>query len=316
MGTIFEILVIGDDVHYAEQASWEAFNELDNLEQDLSRFIENSDVSRINNLRSEQPLTIGLATFECLKICKKMNEETGGAFEPTIGPLLDCWLSEDKTLRSPTGEELRLARHRTGMNLLQLNEEAHTVQLLTHSVHIDLGGIGKGYAVDEMANLLREWEIDTALIHGGSSSVFAIGAPPRYEGWPVTISDPENRRETLIHLQLRDSALGGSGLQKGYHVIDPRTAKPVEARPAAWASAPSAAISDALSTAFMIMSPDAIGRYCVDHPDVSAMIILEDGDEEAEEKRVVRYGLWDRMGYPSSERNQFHEYTKAAPGQR
>jgi thiamine biosynthesis lipoprotein len=293
MATTFEISISQQDARYARQAANAAFDELDKLEQELSRFVENSDISQLNNLAANQPLQIGLPVFECLQLSARMYTETNGAFDITIGSLLDCWLNKDKTVRIPSEEELDLARRRTGKNLIELNEAEHTVELLTDGVQVDLGGIGKGYAVDRMAELLRDWSIDVALIHGGYSSVLALDAPPQTRGWPLTLSNPADRRQTLARLCLRGRAVSGSGLQKGWHILDPRTAQPVKDKCATWVCAPSAAVADALSTAFMVMTPDQINDYCLHHPDVSAMIILGEQNTEMQESRILQYGSWE-----------------------
>ena len=294
MATTFEILIAHEDAQYAQQAAWEAFDELDNIEAELSRFVENSDISRINNLTANKPLPVGLAAFECLQISARIYDETNGAFDITIGHLLSCWLSENKTARTPSEKELEFARQHTGTDLLKLNETDHTVELLTSPVQIDLGGMGKGYALDKMAELLRDWSIDTALVHAGFSSVLALGCPSGTKGWPVTLSNPRNRKETLVFLNLQDRALSGSGLQKGRHIINPRTYQPVEGRLAAWASASTAAAADALSTAFMVMSPDDVEQYCHDHSDTLAMVILEKSDTERRGD-ILRFGQWDEF---------------------
>ncbi|MFZ0035276.1 MAG: FAD:protein FMN transferase [Sedimentisphaerales bacterium] len=305
MATVFEIIIISKDACYAQQAAWAAFDELDKLEQQLSRFVENSDISRINNLPANQPLQVGLAAFECLQLSAFWYDQTGKAFDVTIGSLMDCWLNEDKTMRTPSKEQLKQARQRTGLRLVKLDETDHTVQLLTSPVKIDLGGIGKGYAVDQMAKLLGDWSIDTVLINGGCSSVLVLGSPRRTKGWYLTLSSPPRRfasqtrssgdKQTLAHLYLQDRAISGSGLQKGPHIIDPRKAKPVEGRMAAWVCAPTATAADALSTAFMVMSPDQIRKYCLDHQDTHAMIIVEDRAGEVQKDRILRYGLWEQI---------------------
>ncbi|MCI0697126.1 FAD:protein FMN transferase [candidate division KSB1 bacterium] len=292
MATIYEIFIVNEDAGYAQQAAQEAFDELDRLEQELSRFIENSDISRLNHLAANQPLRIGLDAFECLKLAARIFDETNGAFDVTVGPLMKCWLNPDKTLRTPSPEELEVARRNIGMQLLELNESQYTVMLKSSPVHIDLGAIGKGYAVDVLTKLLLEWDIDTALIHGGTSSVFALGSPPGKNGWPLTLSSPTNRQKTLARLHLRNQAVSGSGLQKGQHIINPRTAKPLQGKHASWAIAPQAATTDAISTAFMIMTPEEIEEYCKQHPEVRAMIFLADEDVEGEQVKILRYGSW------------------------
>jgi thiamine biosynthesis lipoprotein len=291
MATTFEIMVVHEDVRYARKATLAAFDLLDKLEQELSRYIENSDISRINNLAANQPLTVGLETFECLQRSAKMSAETNGAFDITIGALWACRLNDDKTLRTASPAELNLARQRTGMHLLKPNEAEHTVQVLTEGVKIDLGGIGKGYALDKMAELLREWGIETALIHSGFSTVRALGAPAETKGWPLTMSNPANLEQTLAHINLRNEAVSGSGLQKGRHIIDPRSGEPVQDKLGAWARAADATTADALSTAFMVMTPAQIERYCSQHPDVTAMIVLQEREPESGEHKILRYGL-------------------------
>jgi len=292
MATTFEIIICNDNVNYARQAANAAFSELERIEQELSRFIENSDISRINNLAAGQPLKIGLDTFDCLNLSVQMYVQTKGAFDITMGSLVDRWLGKREVTRRHVQERLNLALEQTGANLIQLDEDEHTVTLLASPLHIDLGGIGKGFALDQMAEFLHEWSIDTALLHGGYSSVLALDSPPGIKGWPLTLSNPANRRQTLTSLSLRRRAVSGSGLQKGPHIIDPRTAEPVMGRRAAWACANSAVIADALSTAFMIMTPSEIEQFCLRHSDVRAMIVLQ--DEKLKEEKVLHFGLWKK----------------------
>jgi thiamine biosynthesis lipoprotein len=169
-------------------------------------------------------------------------------------------------------------RDRPDLHPLRLDAARHTVELSISPVSIDLGGIGKGYAADRMAALLRDWDIERALIHGGHSSVLALGAPPGAPGWPVALRLPGDREVELPRYRLRHGALGGSGLEKGRHIVDPRSGRPVVDRRAAWAQAPDAATADALSTAFMVMTPAAIERYCARHPETFALIVTAGGE--------------------------------------
>ena len=295
MATTFEIIVVYEDERYARQAAAAAFDEVDRLEGELSRFVENSDISRINSLPADEPLLLGLDAFECLRTSARLYAETNGAFDITIGSLLKCWRNKDGSGRTPSEEELELARQRTGTHLLELDETELTVRLPAGPVQVDLGGVGKGYAVDRAGELLREWSIDTALISGGYSSVLALDAPPGTKGWPLTLSNPADRRQILARPCLRGGALSGSGVQKGGHIISPRTGRPVEGKLAAWSSAPDAATADALSTAFMIMSLDEIKRHCTLHPDRLAMVMMQGRDEQEQEDRILHFGRWDRM---------------------
>jgi thiamine biosynthesis lipoprotein len=131
---------------------------------------------------------------------------------------------------------------------------------------IDLGGIGKGYAIDSMAVVLEEWDLCSALIHGGKSTALALAPPEDTEGWPLTISDPENQRP-LRDLFLQRSAISGSGLEKGSHITDPRSERPSTQKRATWCISSSATLSDALSTALMVLSVDEIkeNRWIREH---------------------------------------------------
>ena len=289
MATVFEIMIVYPDVEYAGQAAYAAFEELDRIENELSRFISNSDVSRINNLTPQQSTTVGLETFECLQQCSILYRDTSGAFDITIGTLLQCWINPDKSPRQPTPSEIQAALKCTGMHLVILNQSTHTVQLKKAPMMIDLGGYGKGYAVDCMAALLREWSIDTALIHSGGSTVLALEAPPELAGWPVTISHPQSG-ETIKRIDLTNRAVSGSGLKKGHHIIDPRTGSPIKKRSAAWSLANTAAQADALSTALMIMTPDETRRYLKSQKDAQA-IVIEEKLSDNEQTRVMYYGF-------------------------
>jgi thiamine biosynthesis lipoprotein len=275
MAATFDIFIVHADALYAAQAAQAAFSELDHIEADLSKFIENSDVSRINSLGKSHPLQIGLSTFECLQICIEMSEQTKGAFDITFG-------SSGK-----------------GSNLLKFDEPEHTIELLDEGIQLDLGAIGKGYAADKMAQLLGDWSIDTALISAGQSTILPIGVPQGLSGWPLTLSDPADCNRVLAKINLKDCALSASGLQKGPHIINPRRSKPAKGKLAAWATAKTAsagrlmaaASADALSTAFMVMPVKEIRAFCKDNPDTSAFLILPPA-KKTSTNRIVRLGSW------------------------
>jgi thiamine biosynthesis lipoprotein len=292
MATTFEAILQYEDRTYAQQAARAAFDEVDRIEGHLSRFLETSDVTRINHLPAGQPLQLSLDTFECLRISAEISAETGGAFDVTVGFLVDCWLDKARKMpRRPTPEELQFARAHTGMALILFDEPTHAVALTDSPIRVDLGGVGKGYAVDRMADLLREWSIDRTLIHGGFSSVLALDPPQGMAGWPVTLSDPKDRRRTLARVQLAGASVSGSGVEKGRHIIDPRTGEPAEGKSATWSIAPDATRADALSTAFMIMTPDEVKDYCVHHPQVRALLIAR-SDEAGLAGQIIPAGEW------------------------
>ncbi len=296
MATTFEVLVVHPDERYARQAAAAAFDLADRLELELSRFVESSDIWRINHGPAGQPVVVGLAAFECLDISRRIYDQTKGAFDVTIGSLLKCWRADGAEARPPSQEQLKAAQGRTGMGLLELSRGQHSVTALVEGVQVDLGGIGKGYAVDRMGELLREWGVDTALISGGYSSVLALDPPPGRRGWPVSLTHPQRAGQVLAKPQLQKRAMGSSGLRKGRHIIDPRTGRPVKKKCAAWSSAPEAATADALSTAFMVMSVEEIENYCRDHQEVSAMVVFDTDSGRAKQAPPLRFGCWEQVG--------------------
>lgn len=259
MATVFEIAIAGQDAGYARQAAAAAFARLHDLEGELSRFIDTSDVARINALALGESVRVGVAVFECLQLAAAVCADTAGAFDVTVG------------------------YGGTGTAGLVLGQDDLTVGLTADRVRVDLGGIGKGYAIDQIAALLREWGIEDGLVHGGQSTVCAIGDGP----WSLALRDPRDPEQQVGTIALAGASVSGSSMELyGAHIIDPRTGQPPAGRLAAWAKAPSAALSDALSTAFMVMDEAKIERYCAAHPDAACIIAAEpDG-------ALKRWGEW------------------------
>jgi thiamine biosynthesis lipoprotein len=291
MATTFELFIQSEESNYAQKTALAAFDELDSLEQQLSRYIENSDISRINNIAQGQSTKIGLSAFDCLSIAKDIQNQTNGAFDITIGFLYDSWIDENKEIQRPSDEKITTARECTGSKFLELDEVHYLVKLLAGKICVDLGGIGKGYALDQIAHILRDWSIDKALIHGGYSTILSLNPPDDKKGWPIIISNPQKSGETLARFDLANCALSVSGLLKGRHIIDPRKAEPVHATITAWALTETAAKADALSTAFMVMNHQEIEKYCHDNPHVLSAIIKENAPQ-----KIYYFGPWDQSG--------------------
>jgi len=270
MNAVFEIVCAHADPAYARQAAWAAFDVAGRLEQELSRFIENSDISRINSLAAGESLRVNRWTMECLELARVAWAETAGAFDISLG---------------------------SGLDRLSLDPLLLVVRASAVGARLDLGGIGKGYAVDRMAEVLAEWGVERAVIHGGFSSVLALEAPEGCEGWPLTMSAPDSvAAEPFVLIQAKRRAFSASGTQKGDHIVDPRTGQPVRFRRAAWASAPvsdlakfcrkarsvagadaisesPAAVVEAFSTAFLILDAREIQDCCRRYPGLESWIM-------------------------------------------
>jgi len=289
MGTRFEIVLACAHAGLARQLASDAFRELEGLERELSRFIASSDVARINRLPAGGSVRIGAAAYDCLKIAARVHAETRGAFDPTVGALLATWQDRDGSPRTPSDDELAEARRRSGMHLVEIHKGENAVTARAEGVIVDLGGIGKGYALDAMAELLAEWGVESALLHGGESTVLGLGSGPE-NGWTVALRAPGTDDRALEGLCLRGRALSGSGVElHGRHIIEPHTGRPVERYRSAWALADGAARADALSTAFMVMDEREIESYCAAHEDCAAAVIRAADGESV----LRRFGRWE-----------------------
>jgi thiamine biosynthesis lipoprotein len=268
MACTFELALACDDDAYAEQAARAAFTEIDRIERELSRFVPTSDVARINALRAGETIRVGIEAAECLMLAAQVCADTNGAFDVTYRGKP---VAPTPHTTSPSEPEAQ-ARSTTP---LEFDPESHCVHAQVDGVHVDLGGIGKGYAIDCAVEILHDWSIDAGLIHSGQSCVSALGSPPGGERWSVALRDPLDHDQTIGRAALKDAALSGSGRAlHGDHIINPRTGRPCGDKLGTWALAPSAAVSDALATAFMVMSPQEIETYCRTHSAVSALIVL------------------------------------------
>jgi len=298
MGTEFMLILHGDDEWKLHEAATEVFERIDLLNDQLNRYDTGSDVSWINTRAATAPVKAESELFGLLEFAAKINKDTGGAFDITVGPLMRAWGFFRDEGRIPGTDELGAVLEKVGQHHVLLDADNFTVRFDSPDVEIDLGGIAKGYALDQAVEVLKQHGIDSALVDAGTSSIYALGTPPGEEGWQVGIRDPMNKSEHLDTITLKDAALSTSGnLEKFFeiggkvygHIMDPRTGMPVQNVLSASAIAPTGTESDALSTAFFVMGQDGAQRYCEKHPGVKAVLVVRNGD--GEQPRTVRFGL-------------------------
>ncbi len=238
MGTTFSIVLHGRDRDLMEAAVRAAFAEVRRLDGLLSIYRPDSEWSLVNRLAAHHPVAASPELFGLISVCLEQSRRTEGAFDVTVGPLKKAWGFYRGSGGIPTAEALAAARTHVGHQFVQLDAAGRTVRFDHPGVELDSGGIGKGYAVDRMADILREHGFDTALVAGSQSSLYGLGAPPTGErGWRADIRDPEHPGACAAHVFLNDAALSTSGTGeqchwsdgKMYsHIVDPRTGRPLQ----------------------------------------------------------------------------------------
>jgi thiamine biosynthesis lipoprotein len=269
------------DRDYAEQVAEECWSEINRIEGLLSRFIPAAEVFQLNAQPGEW-LRISAETLHCLQLAQEWHKQTQGAFDITLASILEERRNEDGTIARVTQDSKVLS----GMAQLEINAADFTARILSPQVQIDLGAIGKGYALDCCIEVLRNWSVDNALLHAGQSTVLAMGNGPSGNGWSVELRHPDQESQSPGEVLLRDRALSASGqLLHGHHIIDPRSGQSALGKRNTWVVAPTAARSDAISTAFMVMSVPEIEAFCTRYSDVNAVLLL-DNDE------WITYGNW------------------------
>jgi thiamine biosynthesis lipoprotein len=283
MATTFEV-ILPFGTPDARPLAEAALDLIDRLEDQLTVYRVESEVSRLNRTAPHAAVPVEEGLFRLLTRAAQLTAETHGAFDVAVGALIKAWGFFRGPKRVPTKEERAAALARSGMAHVVLDPAARSVRYLREGLEINLGSIGKGYALDCVAELLRrDIGLSTALLHGGTSSVCALGSEPGSpHGWTVGLPHPWEPDRRLGMVRLKDQALGTSAAtfqhlewqgRKLGHILDPRTGWPAEGVASVSVVAPTAAEADALATAFYILGPDPARAYCELHPGVGAVML-------------------------------------------
>jgi FAD:protein FMN transferase len=252
MATHFQARIVHDDREYAAQAAQAAFDLLAKLESQLSRFKPDSDIARAAVLAPGEKMRLSEPAFACLAVARRMERATHGAFSPTPAAL--------QTQVSPPQWELMA--------------DQQSLRCESGRLPFDLGAIGKGFALDRMAELLGEWDCPSFLLVAGGSSILAGDPPNDAVGWSCGLGDDDAPQRYL----LAHASLSGSGLAvKGQHILDPRTGRPAPRQVRAWALADTAAESDALSTACMALSEPELEEVLAREPTWLVFLATDEG---------------------------------------
>lgn len=261
-------------------AAQRALDEIDAIEEQLSVFRASSEISYVNRTAASEPAKIQPSLFELLLLCKQLHDETRGCFDVTAGPLTRCWGFLRREGRLPTLEEIDAARSVVGTDMLELDHDAQSVRFQREGTEINFGSIGKGYGLDRAMATIRD-QISGVLLNAGSSSMLA------YNNWVLGIRDPRDKSRRLGVLRIGEGALATSGSEEQHfvangkrygHILDPRSGNPADRVAGATVVTRSAAVADALATAFYIGGTDLARSYCETHDDVLAIILEADAN--------------------------------------
>lgn len=282
MACRFEVVLPGGDARFLPAART-ALNLADRLEARMTVFRDTSELSRVNRLAADGPVPLHPGLYDLLSCAADLHMATGGAFDITSTPLSRCWGFLQRAAHVPTEESIKAARRTVGMHLVELDDEARTVRFARAGVELNLGSIGKGYALDRMGAKLRRMGVRDALISAGGSSILALGADR--DGWLIDVTSKLCNGIRLAKLRLRDVAMATSGAGEQFvvegnrrfgHVLDPRSGWPAAGVLSATVVTRDASTADALATACLIDGPALATRYCAAHPATLIILALDD----------------------------------------
>jgi len=287
MGTIVEVC-IADRIENIRDIADKAFAALREVEDILSIYREDSRVSELNRLAAGEAVTVDFHTFEILRKAIEFNRLTRRAFDITVSPVLELWgFGRNKERRVPGEDELKKTLNLVGTDKILLDEEARTVRFELPGVKIDLGGIAKGYAVDQAVNSLKNAGVKAALVNAGGD-IYALGKKGK-GGWVTGIRHPRRRGRILARIKLVNKAIATSGDYEKYfilagqrysHIIDPKTGYPAKQNfpMSVTVLAEDCITADALATAVFVLGPEEGMDLINELDEVEAVIVSDSGE--------------------------------------
>ncbi len=283
MGSTFSVVLYGEKWQEMASAVDAAFDEVWRLEGMLSVHRPESDCSEVNRHAAQRPVEVSPELFQLLSRCLEYSRKSEGAFDISVGPSMRVWGFHRGAGRLPDEGAVKAALELVGHQRIHLNPMARTVRLECEGMEIDLGGIGKGYAVDRVVGILKERGFNRALIAASGSSIYGLGTPPgEMNGWPIDIQDPRHPRRPAATVSLKDASISTSGsYQKSFwangrtycHILDPHTGYPAQGTLSVSVIAPDALDSEAWTKPCFILGR----RWATQHrPEAFRVIFYED----------------------------------------
>ncbi|QQS47073.1 MAG: FAD:protein FMN transferase [Acidobacteriota bacterium] len=264
MGCVWSIVIDGRQDKPRRLIVDEAFNEIDRIDRLMSNYKPSSELSRINREAGHGPVAIDPELFDFIELCLSYSERSEGAFDITVGALMKTWGFFRAEGRLPSDAEIEAARKKTGYRHVILNQNGKTIRFDVQGLELDLGGIGKGYAVDRAVEVLRRHGITRALVNGCGSTIYGLGAPEDAQGWEIEIEDPLDHRKTARKIRLQNQALSVSGGYGKYfevngvrysHILDPRNGRPARGVSSVAVITATGVDGDALDNVFYVLGP-------------------------------------------------------------
>jgi FAD:protein FMN transferase len=286
MGTVYEIAVYDESPQRASKAIDQAFAEIVRLDDVLSNYKPESDLSRLNRNGHFHAEKVSPDLYRVIEESAKYSRLSGGKFDITVAPLVDMWKAALRGDRAPTAEEQEKLRACVGYEKIELIPP-DMVEFHSPCMSIDVGSIGKGYAVDRAVEILRANGIKNALVDAGQSSIYGMGAPPGRSAWEVHLRDPSNRVDPTVMLsensvstseQTPPSLLGN---ETAGHIIDPDNGKPLETKYALSIVVKTGTASDALSTVLLLVGPEKGKAIVKEIADAAAIWVAANGEAES-----------------------------------
>lgn len=285
----------------ATEAAVAALDLVEGLEAQLTVYRDTSELSRLNCTAADGWVEVEARLFDLLDGVAALGDELGGALDVATGALIKAWGINREQGRVPGVDELAAALARSGGQWVQRDRQRQSIRFARRGVEINLGSVGKGYALDRCSELFSERGVGDYLLHGGRSSVVARGrdASSADGGWSIGIGDPLRPGGRLGTVTLTDEALStsGAGTQffrhegKRYgHILDPRTGKPAEGVLSTTVVAPTATLAEALSTGFYVLGVEGAQRYCAAHPEIAALVIVPGGGPQGLRIAAMGFG--------------------------
>ena len=239
MATTFSLVLYGDRQDRMEQAASAAFDEVSRLDRLLSTYRPTSIWSEINRLAAHRPVPLSPEVFHLISQCLQYHQDSQGTFDITVGPLLKTWGFFKGPAQLPSLQDVTAALSKTGSSHIRLDPAGRTIRFNLEGLEINPGGIGKGYAVDRIVEILRRLGFHTALVMASASSIYGMGAPPEEpRGWKIKIRNPRHpTQRTASEVFLKDLSLSTSAAyvhnfraqnRTFSHIIDPRTGNPAQ----------------------------------------------------------------------------------------